>query len=381
MSLACFLAFCLLHVRSYFAIRGVESCAATNTTAKDGADLDSSVKSGIEAAVVKPDIKAAIEDFPEYDFLRYTYWMTKTSTLGEGGFGAVFWAKERTPPGHELAVKQQSDVALCESEAQLVQTLGNVPYVIRCEGEGFFRGKTYCYVVLRLAQGYRKGYRKATDLFQFIEKHYPTGLGFGKPLRLMLRQVVLATIRMHQEGVVHYDIKPDNILLDGNLQDNNVPRLRLTDFGCSKFLNEKGRAKYSCGTGLYKAPEVLRGFDATYAADWWSVGVVALEMALGKCDLPIRGKVGNEQMDQRKLVRQLLNSPQQISLRLASSEDGVDGFKTFLTTYFLIIDFTQRVDSRSDESKTLSSKLFMDPFWQGDLDGSWDDFQQWGLDP
>jgi serine/threonine protein kinase len=93
----------------------------------------------------------------------------------------------------------------------------------------------------------------------------------------------------HQRGILHRDIKLDNILLDANCE---VPggEVKLCDFGVSKALHRDARnpsgwesdLTEQCGTPAYIAPEVLegRGCDG-FKADIWSAGVVLYAMLLG----------------------------------------------------------------------------------------------------
>jgi len=90
-------------------------------------------------------------------------------------------------------------------------------------------------------------------------------------------------------GIVHKDLKPDNILM------NNKGQIKIADFGCCAFVNSEGMVPwtpFNLGTELYKSPERIRragsvglgqATDATFAqsADIWALGVTALELACG----------------------------------------------------------------------------------------------------
>jgi tetratricopeptide (TPR) repeat protein len=90
------------------------------------------------------------------------------------------------------------------------------------------------------------------------------------PARLdLFRQTFEALEYLHRRGIVHYDLKPSNVLVDLNDQ------VRLTDFGLAAKL-----VHYNvfAGTPTYMAPEVLRGEPGTPATDLYTVGVLLHEV-------------------------------------------------------------------------------------------------------
>ena len=77
---------------------------------------------------------------------------------------------------------------------------------------------------------------------------------------------------MHQIGIVHRDIKLDNILLDGQ---GNV---KIGDFGVSRRVDQDELLFEQCGTPAYIAPEILRNKGYGLNVDLWSAGVVLFAM-------------------------------------------------------------------------------------------------------
>ena len=97
----------------------------------------------------------------------------------------------------------------------------------------------------------------------------------GRPWRELvplLVEVARGLAAVHAAGVVHRDVKPDNIIVGAD------HRARLGDFGLASVEAGSG----SAGTPAYMAPEVLRGAPATAASDQFSFGVTAYELLAGK---------------------------------------------------------------------------------------------------
>ncbi|XP_064351953.1 ribosomal protein S6 kinase-related protein isoform X3 [Camelus dromedarius] len=99
-------------------------------------------------------------------------------------------------------------------------------------------------------------------------------------IRLFAAELVLVLCYLHDLGIIHRDVKMENILLDER------GHLKLTDFGLSRHLPQGARAYTICGTLQYMAPEVLSGGPYNHAADWWSLGILLFSLATGKFPVP-----------------------------------------------------------------------------------------------
>lgn len=91
------------------------------------------------------------------------------------------------------------------------------------------------------------------------------------------REILLALKYMHKNGLIHRDIKTDNVLL------NKKGEVKLGDFGYTAILSDEVRNRRSIvGTPYWMAPEVIEGIPYAYEVDIWSLGVLCRELADGE---------------------------------------------------------------------------------------------------
>jgi serine/threonine protein kinase len=102
----------------------------------------------------------------------------------------------------------------------------------------------------------------------------------GKPFAYveeMLVQCLSALDYVHSQGIVHFDIKSENILVS---EEEGHPHIKILDFGVASKLKELPEGVI--GTPSYMAPEQLAGKGATVRSDIYSLGLVLYEIYTGK---------------------------------------------------------------------------------------------------
>lgn len=126
----------------------------------------------------------------------------------------------------------------------------------------------------------------------------------------IIRQAASALSEAHQEGVLHRDLRPENIIVDSTAGD--VEQVKLVNFGASNG----DPTPRNIG---YKAPEILDGRISTIASDIFSLAVVAYEMLLGV--MPFSGESAKE--ISRSQNTGMAELPTTIRPELSTAVDGV----------------------------------------------------------
>jgi serine/threonine-protein kinase PpkA len=193
--------------------------------------------------------------------------------LGEGGMSKVFLAEElETRAQHVLKllpIPSPDDEDGNEMMQRFIQEFALVsqidhPNVARIYHQGFT--ELYAYIAMEYFPG--------GDLRELIARHLSSAVAVA-----ILLQVAGALTAVHAQGIVHRDMKPDNVMIraDGSLA--------LADFGIAKQTNSDiARTKHGevFGTPYYLAPEQALGMPVDQRTDIYSLGVVFYEMLTGR---------------------------------------------------------------------------------------------------
>lgn len=133
--------------------------------------------------------------------------------------------------------------------------------------------RTHVHLVMELCQG--------TSLYHTIKKRKPDQRLPEPEAAQVFRQIVSAVAFMHEQNVVHRDLKLDNILTHVDSQGNHI--IKLIDFGFATGCTAEERLSNTCGTPHYMDPDLVKkGSYNGQAADVWALGVILFILTTGK---------------------------------------------------------------------------------------------------
>jgi len=257
------------------------------------------VEPGSEPAADGDPIKQALEEK-----LRSQYRIIRM--LGRGGMGAVYLARDLTLE-REVAIKVVNTASESSElydrfrrEAKTAAKLSH-PNIVPLHAFGEVDGMPY------FVMGYVRGESLAARLRR--EGRVPED-----EARQIVGEIAQALDHAHRLGVVHRDIKPDNVLLD-----DETGRALLTDFGVAKAVGTGEtltRFGGVVGTPHYMSPEQAAGDGSVDArSDLYSLGVMAYAMLAGR--LPFQGSTPAE-----VLTKHLTQEPPSLRSVAPSVSDG-----------------------------------------------------------
>lgn len=190
--------------------------------------------------------------------------------LGAGAFSCVYKAtkeNETLPYALKVILKStlshEGDTERLQREIDTMAFLHH-PNIVALHD--FFSDEHNFYLVL--------DYCKGGDLAEYLIKN--NGPLHEKQAANVFQQIVSAINYIHQNGVAHRDLKPQNILI------TVWPNIKISDFGLCGFM-EDTKMKTFCGTPCYTAPECINQvqYNGSYS-DVWSLGVILYEMVTGR---------------------------------------------------------------------------------------------------
>ncbi|GAB3793744.1 Stk1 family PASTA domain-containing Ser/Thr kinase [Virgibacillus kimchii] len=254
-------------------------------------------------------------------------------TIGGGGMANVYLAKdiilEREVAIKVLRLEYANDeefIARFDREAQSATSLSH-PNIVNIYDVG--EEDHILYMVMEYVDG--------MTLKEYILQQGP--LEVNEALNIM-KQITSAITHAHANGIVHRDIKPQNILMDSHGQ------VKVTDFGIAMALSATSMTQTNSilGSVHYLSPEQARGGMATKKSDIYSIGVVLYELLTGR--LPFSGEspvsialkhLQNDTPSVRRLNQDIPQSVENIVLQAMAKDpfhrfDTVAGLENALET-------------------------------------------------
>ncbi|XP_014254421.1 serine/threonine-protein kinase ULK2 isoform X1 [Cimex lectularius] len=201
--------------------------------------------------------------------------------IGHGAFAVVFKGRLRKNPRVIVAIKNITKKNLAKSqnllgkEIKILKELTelhheNVVALLDCKETA-----QHVFLVMEYCNG--------GDLADYLGVK---GTLSEDTIRLFLNQLAGAMKALHAKGVVHRDLKPQNILLSHSgpkpcPQPSQI-KLKIADFGFARFLQDGVMAATLCGSPMYMAPEVIMSLKYDAKADLWSLGTIVFQCLTGK---------------------------------------------------------------------------------------------------
>ena len=205
--------------------------------------------------------------------------------IGNGSFGSVYEAKN-TIFGNTVAMKvikkdkeNELDEQEIRNEIDILRKLSH-PNIVKIYE--FYISENHYYIITE--------YCKEGELFSYIKNKYSE-----RQLAVLFYQVFSGLWYLHENKILHRDIKLENIMISEKEKDNSTGEelfwVKIIDFGTAKLFEKNKKENDVVGSSYYIAPEVLKQ-NYNEKCDTWSVGVILYMTLVGRA--PFDGKDDEE---------------------------------------------------------------------------------------
>ncbi|XP_054569886.1 myosin light chain kinase, smooth muscle isoform X1 [Eptesicus fuscus] len=199
--------------------------------------------------------------------------------LGSGKFGQVFRLVEKKTgkiwAGKFFKAYSAKEKENIREEISIMNCLHH-PKLVQCVDA--FEEKANIVMVLEIVSGGELFERIIDEDFELTERECIQ----------YMRQISEGVEYIHKQGIVHLDLKPENIMC----VNKTGTKIKLIDFGLARRLENAGSLKVLFGTPEFVAPEVINYEPIGYATDMWSIGVICYILVSGLS--PFMGDNDNE---------------------------------------------------------------------------------------
>jgi len=190
------------------------------------------------------------------------------SELGKGGYSIVYLVRHKMS-GDKYALKCAMKFNKGKDRSKRIRQEISVLEDLRHHGiirlRGWFEDEENIYLVLEYITG--------RDLSKYFRQDLPD----KKTTANIIHQIVRSLKYCHRKGIVHRDIKLENILIDSKM------RIKLTDFGLCAIKSGDGDYFYDeVGTARYISPELLEEKGYNESVDVWGIGIILFMLLTGK---------------------------------------------------------------------------------------------------
>ena len=214
--------------------------------------------------------------------------------LGKGGFGAVILAKDNKNKLYAMKRVRKDKLLELDAVSGFIierNILGKQKHPFLLSLQYAFETDLRYYLFLEYIPG--------GDIYNHLKRQLN---GFSLDIIWFFGcQIILAIEHLHKNGYIHWDIKPENILIDSE------GYLKLADFGISKHIDNTQHESGVFGTYEYMAPEIIEGtsFNKKFQLDWWAFGVLLYELRFKKSPF----KADSQSEMQKKIIKEDVQFP------------------------------------------------------------------------
>uniref|UniRef100_A0A665WLP8 non-specific serine/threonine protein kinase n=1 Tax=Echeneis naucrates TaxID=173247 RepID=A0A665WLP8_ECHNA len=198
--------------------------------------------------------------------------------IGHGAFAVVFKGRHKERRDWEVAVKCINKKNLAKSQSLLGKEIKILKELKHENIVGLLDYQVRTVGLASLSFQYCNG----GDLAEYL---HSKGTLSEDTIRVFLQQIAQAMKVLQSKGILHRDLKPQNILLchpEGRRSTSINISIKIADFGFARHLQTDTMAATLCGSPMYMAPEVIMSQNYDAKADLWSIGTIVYQCLTGK---------------------------------------------------------------------------------------------------